>query len=581
MPPDRPFSGSTRRSAGRGAARRAVAATATTLLALLCAAPPALAWHGHLKVRKVNVGGPSADSFTFKVEAKRHGQQSWSLLPATDYAGAAWMGRSEPANPFALKGAAAPGGPFTRSAPSPTEALFTEVDAAGEHAVPSSSVRDWRRFRVTETVKPGGYRTSVACIARNAGSGAAWAPGLDPLWGAWAATPTSAGGGDGIETTLRWLPDTAGWAYKAGWTVTCTFTNTYRARVKVIKDFDDPFSDAARVDIAVNGGDVDTSTGAERFGDGDATDWLPVDGGTDVTLAERGTAGTTLADYTSTLECRKGSGGSYGAWVVVPGGSAGTLRAAEPGKDYECRFTNVRKRGTIVIAKDTVPASLPASTKFAFTGDLGPLSLGNGERASIPVAAGIAYEVTEAVPAGFTLTSIVCSDAQQGSGASTTKDATATIDVQPGETVTCVFTNAQSPPPPAGPPAGGVSTGGPTSGVTGPAGEPVRSTTRAGTARVVGTTGCVTAAYGLADVRGRQIDRVTFRLNGRVVKTLPAANVAGMFRLRVSAKSLPRGASRVVAEVVFKASSGVAPMRLSLVLNRCPRRPDRPPPFTG
>ena len=55
-----------------------------------------------------------------------------------------------------------------------------------------------------------------------------------------------------------------------------------------------------------------------------------------------------------------------------------------------------------------------------------------------------------------------------------------------------------------------------------------------------------------------------------------------MYRLRVPASSLPRGTSRVTADVRFRAASRVAPKRLAFTLNRCPtRRVARPPTFTG
>ena len=75
---------------------------------------------------------------------------------------------------------------------------------------------------------------------------------------------------------------------------------------------------------------------------------------------------------------------------------------------------------------------------------------------------------------------------------------------------------------------------------------------------------------------------MTFKLNGHTVKTLTNDNVAGMFRLRVPARSLPIGTSRVTADVRFRAASGVAPKRLAFRLNRCPiRRASSTPEFTG
>lgn len=471
---------SSHRRSSRPAPRRVVVACALAVAACvsLGAAPAAIAWNGDLQVRKVNLGGPASDTFGFKVEARAYGHQTWALLPASDYVGAPWSGKAEPDNPFTLAGAAGPAGPFTRTGPAPTEALFTDIASGGETAVPAPAVRDWRAIRVTETSRPAGYRTSAACTVRNTASSALWTAGLDGTWGAWTATPTSAGGGDGIETALRFLPDTVAPGDRGPWTVTCTFTNTYRARVKVLKRFVTPINDAQRVAISVAGSGVQTSTGSATFADGDASDWIAVEGGSDVPLTESGAAGTVLTDYDATLECRSGTGGAYGDWVVVPGGTSGTLNDVAPGRDYECRFTN-----------------------------------------------------TGRTPAG---------------GVAPT------------------------------PPTVGTTPPGPTS----PSGTP-RPTTAAATARATGTAGCVTSRTAIADVRGRGIASVTFRINGARRTQLRAANVAGMFRLRVPVSSLPRGASRVTAFVRFDPATGASPRLLTLAWSRCPRRAATPPPFTG
>jgi len=361
------------RSGASARARRAASAGAALLLAALVLAPSALAWNGNLEVRKVNIGGPATDTFGFKVESGAYGQPNYTLVPASDYTGAPWADKAKPDNPFTLTGAPSADGPFARTGAAPNDALFTGLDSGGQSAAPAPAVRDWRRFRITETSKPANYTTTAACTIANAASGAAWA-GLDQAWGAWTAVPTTAGGGDGVETTVRFLPDTVATADRGPWTVTCTFTNTYHA--------------------------------------------------------------------------------------------------------------------------PTPPVT------------------------------------------------------------------------------------------PQTPPASGVSPSGPTTGTT-PAATPSAPVTpsgtpRAATARAVGTTGCVTGRSAIVDVRGRGIVRVTFRLNGKTVRTLTNDNVAGMYRLRVPASSLPLGTSRVTADVRFRRASGVAPKRLAFSLNRCPsRRVARTPTFTG
>ncbi len=366
------------RSGAAARARRAATAGAALLLAALALAPSALAWNGNLEVRKVNIGGPSTDTFGFKVESGAYGQPNFTLVPATDYTGAPWMVKAKPDNPFTLVGAPSADGPFERTGASPNAALFTGLDSGGQSAAAPPAIRDWRRFRITETSKPANYTTSAACTIANTTSGAGWT-GLDQTWGAWTATPSTAGG-DGVETTVRFLPDTVAMADRGPWTVTCTFTNTYHA--------------------------------------------------------------------------------------------------------------------------PTPPVT---------------------------------------------------------------------------------------PETPTTPPAGGTSPAGPTTGTT-PATTPATpatpvspsSTARVGPARAVGTTGCVTGRSAVVDVRGRGIVRVTFKLNGKTVRTLKNDNVAGMYRLRVRTSRLRVGTSRVTADVRFRKASKVAPKRLVFKLNRCPtRRVVRRPSFTG
>ena len=197
-------------------------------------------------------------------------------------------------------------------------------------------------LRVTETTQPAGLphvrrlHGAQQRLRRRAGT-----PALDAYWRAWTATPTTAGGGDGVETTLRFLPDTVP-AADRGPVDGHLHVHEHLPRAgegaQGLRH-----ADQRRPSAWTSASTARTSTrapAAETFTDGDASDWIAVDGGSDVALAESGAAGTVLTDYDATLECRSGTGGTYGAWVVVPGGTSGTLNDVEPGRDYECRFTN-------------------------------------------------------------------------------------------------------------------------------------------------------------------------------------------------------------------------------------------------
>jgi hypothetical protein len=409
-----------------------------------------MAWHGNLVIRKVNVGGPAGDAFGFTVTKSPNAYEDvWS--PAE--------------RGFTLTGAPSAAGPFTEGT---SQKTYTSLWAGYD-----SGFDAWVDYRIREAARAG-YRTTVGCAIApdwNARLGGA----IPSSYGAWTFTPQTEPDGTAVTTSVRW------WDQRH--TTTCTFTNTYRARLRLIKVFSG--ADAgARVDLSVNGQDVDPAAGGETFGHDDATGWIEVDGGTSAALAEREVAPTLLADHTTVLECRDGAGGQYGPWRTIANGPSGTLGALAAGRDHECRFTNTR-----------IPRS--------------------GTESGGPI--------TGTTPPGTTAIPVT----------------------PPGTPVT-------------------------------PSGTPVARAS----ARVEGTTGCA-RAFAIVDVRGRGIAAVTFRINGRVAKRLDSANVAGMYRLRVRTRTLPRGIARVSADVRFRPQTGRAPARLPFRIARCPRVRNAPPTFTG
>lgn len=117
------------------------------------------------------------------------------------------------------------------------------------------------------------------------------------------------------------------------------------------------------------------------------------------------------------------------------------------GETVRCTFTNT-KRGTVVIEKQTVPDGSPGS--FTFTGVASGEIGDGGQLTAVGLQAGT-YSAQEGDPVpAFDLESIVCND-QNSTGDLVSR--TATIRVEPGETVRCVFTNRKRPePPPNRPP---------------------------------------------------------------------------------------------------------------------------------
>lgn len=142
----------------------------------------------------------------------------------------------------------------------------------------------------------------------------------------------------------------------------------------------------------------------------------------------------------------------------VPGtlASGDVLVDLQPGEDVTCTFTNT-KRANVTIAKATAPAGLDQDFGFQTSGatasDLGrAFTLNAATAPSIvrDVRPGT-YTVTEDDPgrAGYRLTGLTCAEST-GNGDTSTSSAAAlasqrqaTISAQPGEVISCTFTNTQ------------------------------------------------------------------------------------------------------------------------------------------
>ncbi len=205
---------------------------------------------------------------------------------------------------------------------------------------------------------------------------------------------------------------------QAGETVTCTFTNTKHGEVIVKK-------------LMIGGTDTFSFTGTP-------TGSISTNGGT---ISQEVSAG----QYVSTETAKAGwdltgvtcdDGDSTGSV-----GNANATFHVDPGETVTCTFVNT-KRGTIIVEKQTSPDG--AAGSFAFTGDAAG-SIGDGGRIVVGNLKPGTYTSTEADPGiGYDLGAIVCDDGQ--STTASTGDlakATATFHLDPGETVTCVFTNVQ------------------------------------------------------------------------------------------------------------------------------------------
>ncbi|MEM4302033.1 MAG: hypothetical protein QW570_08030, partial [Candidatus Caldarchaeum sp.] len=120
----------------------------------------------------------------------------------------------------------------------------------------------------------------------------------------------------------------------------------------------------------------------------------------------------------------------------------------DAGETVTCTYTNT-KRGTIVIEKSAVGGDATFDYTTSGTGGL-PANFqittvgGTGSQTFANIVPG-AHTVTEDTPpANWNLTSLTCSDPDNGT---TVSGQTANIDLDPGETVTCTYTNTFVPPP--------------------------------------------------------------------------------------------------------------------------------------
>ena len=214
---------------------------------------------------------------------------------------------------------------------------------------------------------------------------------------------------------------TATFRLEAGETVTCTFTNVQRGTVTIIKDA----VPNDRQAFSFTGG-LGTFSLVDDGSNGNTATFLNVKPGS-YTVTEGAVSGWDLSDVTC-----NGTGGSSGS----RDGSSAAI-SLTPGGSVTCTFTNT-KRGTIIVDKVTDPSADPASFDFTLQG--GPDSVSQTfslTDQATPHDSGAlkpgTYSVAETPLAGWDLTGATCSDGSTPNA----------IDLAPGETVTCTFTNTK------------------------------------------------------------------------------------------------------------------------------------------
>ena len=164
--------------------------------------------------------------------------------------------------------------------------------------------------------------------------------------------------------------------------------------------------------------------------------------GLDVSDAILGATGTSYPTNVFGRGMNFSTQADFLVWVV----NNRTLRIPTATEDHADQIRIITKGlnpapGKIIVKKVTNPSPDPTNTAFTFTGDVGG-QLMNGQSTPMIVPVGT-YHSAETVPPGWALTAIVCDD--QNSLTPSSGDigsATAKFNVDPGETVTCTFTDA-------------------------------------------------------------------------------------------------------------------------------------------
>jgi len=270
--------------------------------------------------------------------------------------------------------------------------------------------------------------------------------------GNYSVTESAVAGWDltGLQCSAGGTPSgaTANIVLPAGGSVTCTFTNTKRARLVVVKRI-----------INDNGGTASVGAFALASTAGTLSFGVGAPDGTNTTRFEASPILNLLPNMAYSLH--EGTVGGYtnGTWGCLGGTGAVNSDSANgsvflnPGDNVICTITNNDQPGTIIVRKITDPLNSPTLFSFVASGTGYNTFQISGVGNTTPpqnvnsqtLNAGN-YGVAETpVPDGWIPTGVACQLTVSGSGASTTSSTdsppTATIHLGIGDTVTCTFEN--------------------------------------------------------------------------------------------------------------------------------------------
>ena len=215
----------------------------------------------------------------------------------------------------------------------------------------------------------------------------------------------------------------------AGADIACTVTNTKNGSITIEKQTL-PEGDPAAFGFVIDG------IGYGPVGDGEQAGPVSVAPG-NVVIDEDELPGWVATE----VACARADGTAVDSTQDAADPSKATVTIA-PGEDVTCTYTNT-KLATVTIAKETLPDG--DDTEFTFTGTGGGDELtaliADGGSETVMLAPNIEYQVSEAIPEGWTLTDLTCS--ADGTSVITTLAPVATFTPEPGDVITCTFTNTK------------------------------------------------------------------------------------------------------------------------------------------
>ena len=244
-------------------------------------------------------------------------------------------------------------------------------------------------------------------------------------------------------------------AVAEGDAVVCTFVNTRKGSLTVVKDFTGPFDPSDRVSISVQGTPRNVAgTQSGNFGDGDATDPVTVAGNTTASFGEGFVAPATPAQYSSSAACvdTHGTAGTGDDTPVSSSFAANAARLVDvaAGARIVCTITNDRRTGRIRVVKDIVPVDGqlgdPGKFDLQVDGSTVRSDAGDGDGSSFVTKPTGSHSVGELGGTGTSLTdydaSVSCAD-QNGAPVSTSASAPWSLALAAGKDVTCTITNTR------------------------------------------------------------------------------------------------------------------------------------------